>query len=94
MHKGIWLAAALSLAALPALADIDPTPQELAGVQASLFDRGYRGWERIKLHDDGEWEVERAVAADGVSYDLRIDYDTLEITRKNRNIIQWDWNKW
>jgi hypothetical protein len=92
MHKGIWLAAVLSLAAMPALADLDPTPQELAGVEASLFERGYRGWERIELKDEGEWEVDRAMAADGVTYDLRLDYETLEITRKNRNLIQWKWN--
>ena len=93
MNRIIRIAAALAFAATPALADLQPTAAELAGVESSLFDRGYQGWERIKLHDDGEWEIERAVGADGVSYDLRIDYDTLEITRKNRNILQWDWNR-
>lgn len=93
MRKSAWLAVVLSLAAAPAFADLDATPQELAGVEASLFDRGYQGWQRIKLDNEREWEVERALSVDGYTYDLRLDYETLEITRKNRNLIQWRWNQ-
>ena len=85
---------ALALALLsPALADRQYSAGELAGLEASLHDRGYVDrWERVKLKDDGGWEVENARAADGQSYDLELDYDTLEITNTDRNLIDWNWS--
>ena len=84
---------ALALALLsPALADRQYSAAELAGLEASLHARGFDSWERVKLKDDGEWEVEKARAADGQTYDLKLDYETLEITHSDRNIIQWNWD--
>lgn len=55
-----------------------PTPEELANITASLQAAGYTSWEEIEF-DDGRWEVDDAIAADGQEYDLKLDPQTFEI---------------
>jgi hypothetical protein len=72
-RKFTVLSLALSLAAIaPALADRAPTPEELARIEAALRAEGYTRWEEIEV-EDGAWEVDEAVAADGKSYDVKLD---------------------
>ncbi len=79
-------ALALSLAlAMPAFAgsalatdDRMPTSAELAKITASLQAAGYTSWEEIEF-DDGRWEVDDAIAADGKEYDLKLDPQNFEI---------------
>ena len=80
------MASALTLAALkPALAaDRPPTPEERARIEAVLRDAGFRTWEEIEF-DDGRWEVDDAIAADGVEYDLKLDPETLSIVDRRRD---------
>jgi hypothetical protein len=82
---GLLIASALALATLePALADRPPTPEERARIEAVLRDAGFRTRKEIGF-DDGRWEVDDAVAADGVEYDLKLDPDTLSILERRRD---------
>jgi hypothetical protein len=55
-----------------------PTADELARITASLKAAGYTSWEEIEF-DDGRWEVDDAIGADGREYDLKLDPATFEI---------------
>ncbi|TNC74934.1 PepSY domain-containing protein [Rubellimicrobium roseum] len=80
----LGLLAALILLPAAALAqedDRDPTDEERARIEAALQAEGFTAWDDIEL-DDGLWEVEDAVAADGQDYDLRLD-DSLAIVARD-----------
>lgn len=72
------LATALAFALLPASGalaqeeDREPTPEETTQIEAALEADGFTSWEEIEL-DDGVWEVDDAVAADGQKFDLTLD---------------------
>ncbi len=67
-------AAVLALAPAAAIADDDraPTPEERAQIEQVLRAEGYTRWDEIEL-DDGVWEVDDAIGADGREYDLELD---------------------
>ena len=67
--------AALGLVGLSstARADRDPTPAELTQIEAALKSAGFTQWEDIDWDDDGHWEIDDAVAADGKKVDLKLD---------------------
>lgn len=77
-------AAALALAAAPALADDDraPTAAERAAIETVLRQAGFVSWDEIEL-DDGLWEVDDARTAEGREYDLKLRPGSLEIVRRD-----------
>jgi hypothetical protein len=65
---------ALGLALAPALALADDrpvTPEERRQIENSLRQAGFARWGEIEL-DDGRFEVDDAIAADGRKYDLKL----------------------
>ena len=50
-----------------------------ADVEAALKSQGYTKWKSIVL-DNGTWEVDDAINAQGKQFDLRIDAKTLKTT--------------
>jgi Peptidase propeptide and YPEB domain len=70
-----------AMIALPAHADDEAGPEDRARLAEALRAAGYDSFEEVEL-DDGVWEVDDAVGSDGREYDLELDPDTLEITRK------------
>lgn len=69
------------LCAGPAMADRPPTPEERTKIETVLKQNGFTRWEEIEF-DDGLWEVDDAIGADGVEYDLKLDPNTFEILQK------------
>lgn len=55
-----------------AFADRAPTPGERAHVADILQANGFSTWKKIELDDDGKWEVDDAVHANGKVYDVDI----------------------
>ena len=51
-----------------------------ADVEAALKAQGYTTWKSIVL-DNGTWEVDDAINAEGKQFDLRIDAKTLKTTQ-------------
>ena len=69
----IVAAALVALLPAAAFADRPPTPEERTAIEAVLKGAGYTSWEEIELDDDGHWEVDDAVGANGKDYDLKLD---------------------
>lgn len=85
------LAATLGALALPALPvlparadDRPPTPEERRQIEAVLRRSGFVRWGKIEL-DDGRWEVDDAVTADGRKYDLKLSSADFSIVRRERD---------
>lgn len=86
------LAVPFALAAMPVLpvravhADDDrpPTPRERRRIEAALRRHGFVRWGRIEL-DDGRWEIDDAVRADGREYDVELSRRDLSILRLERD---------
>jgi len=77
------LSTTLVLATLaPALADRQPTPEERTRIEAVLRQEGFTRWGDIELENEGHWEVDDAVAADGREYDLHLGAD-LNVLRRD-----------
>lgn len=77
------LAALFSLAGVTtALADRPPTPEERTEIEAMLRAEGYTGWDEIELDDDDTWDIDDAVHADGMKYDLELDRNLVVIERE------------
>jgi hypothetical protein len=74
------LGSALLIVALasPALADRKPTAEEQQKIESTLKSAGYTRWQKIEL-DDGVWEVDNAVGADGRERDVKLAPDTFQI---------------
>jgi hypothetical protein len=66
---------------VPALADRAPTPEERTRIEAAVRAAGYTSWEEIEL-DDGVWEVDDAVDAEGKQWDLKLDPKTMTIIKR------------
>jgi hypothetical protein len=64
----------------PAIAD-DPTAEERTRIEAALKKEGFVRWDDIE-RDDGKWEVDDAVHADGKKYDLELDLTSLRIIKR------------
>ncbi len=67
-----------------ALADRPPNAQERSSIEAALKAAGFNVWEEIE-NDDGKWEVDDAVHADGHTYDLELDLTSYAIVKKERD---------
>jgi hypothetical protein len=67
------VATALALSPLPSLADADRpvTAEETRQIEAVLRREGFSQWGKIEF-DDGRFEVDDAVAADGRRFDLKL----------------------
>ncbi|WP_333829814.1 PepSY domain-containing protein [Pararhodobacter sp.] len=76
------LAAALALLAAPALADRPPTLEERELIQTALIAEGFVSWKEIEWDDDGYWEVDDALTAEGVEYDLKLSAEFQIIERE------------
>jgi len=48
-----------------------------ADIEAALKAQGYKTWKTIVL-DNGTWEVDDAINAEGKQFDLRVDAKTLK----------------
>lgn len=79
---------AVAMAALtpfaPALADRPPTAEERARIEAAVRAAGFKSWEEIEF-DDGVWEVDDAIDADGKEWDLKLDPTTYAIIKRSRD---------
>jgi hypothetical protein len=62
-----------SHAFLDTFLDREPTPEERAAIEGVLFAEGFTAWDEIEFDNDGYWEIDDAIAADGQSYDLKLD---------------------
>ncbi|MGU9978581.1 PepSY domain-containing protein [Phreatobacter sp. HK31-P] len=79
----LGLTAAASLA--PARADDRPvTPEERRQIEATLRREGFVRWGEIEL-DDGRFEVDDAIAADGRKYDLELSRVDFSILKRERD---------
>jgi hypothetical protein len=81
------LAAPLMLAPIAiALADDDRpvTPEERRQIEDVLRREGFTRWGEIEF-DDGRFEVDDAIAADGQKYDLKISRVDFSITSRDRD---------
>jgi hypothetical protein len=76
-------AAALLASAAPAFADRPPTAEERTALEAALTNLGFTSWGDIEFEDDGVWEIDDAIGADGQKYDLILtpDFQILEQKR-------------
>jgi hypothetical protein len=87
MFRPIAMTAAAALfatmVAMPALADDrPPTAEERSRIEAALRAEGYTSWDSIEL-DDGRWEVDDAIDAEGREWDLELDIQSLTIVKKD-----------
>jgi hypothetical protein len=64
-----------NVSASHAFLDRDPTPEERAAIEGVLIAQGFTAWDEIEFDNDGYWEIDDAIAADGLSYDLKLDVD-------------------
>lgn len=81
----ILLGAALSLGlSAPAFADRPPTEEERAQLETALRGLGFTSWGNIEFEDDGVWEIDDAVAADGKKYELILT-PAFEILEQNED---------
>ncbi|WP_088348293.1 MULTISPECIES: PepSY domain-containing protein [Rhodomicrobium] len=78
--------AALILASPPAAsaADRAPTPEERTAIENALKGQGFTAWRGIEF-DDGKWEVDGAVHADGKEYQVDLAPSTYAIVKKERD---------
>lgn len=74
--------AALALLAAPAFADRPPTLEEREVIQSALIAEGFISWKEIEWDDDGYWEVDDALTAEGHEYDLKLDTEFQIIERE------------
>ncbi|MGQ0674393.1 MAG: PepSY domain-containing protein [Hyphomicrobium sp.] len=87
MFKFTAAAAALMFAAtaLPTVAtagDRLASAEEAAAVGGALQAAGFQRWTKIEL-DDGKWEVDDAVHADGKIYDVDLSVADLRILKRD-----------
>lgn len=74
-----------TLAAAPVRADERPvTAEELRQIEASLRQAGFTRWGEIEF-DDGRFEVDDAIAADGAKYDLELSSVDFSIIKRDRD---------
>jgi hypothetical protein len=83
MLKILLAAGLLAIAPLAAFADDrPPTEEERAQIEEVLRAEGFTSWDEIEWDDDGYWEVDDAVAADGAEWDLKLDAEFTIIERE------------
>ncbi len=74
--------ACIFLAPSVALADRSPTNEERTKIDNVLRAEGFTSWQKIELEDNGKWEVDDAIGADGRQYDIKLDQQFRIIERK------------
>ena len=74
--------AALAISFSPALADRQVTEDERAKLAAAVQTEGCTGGKFEMDEDDQQFEVDDAVCADGMKYDLKFDVH-MKLKRKN-----------
>ena len=81
---GIALAALLAgLAGASAFADgRAPTAEEATAIENSLKAAGFTAWSKVERDDDGHWDVDDAVGADGKRYDVDLAATDLTVVKK------------
>ena len=84
MKRWIWGLVAAVAVLQPALADRAPTPEGRTRIEATLRAEGFQKWEEIEL-DDGKWEIDEVVAADGRKYEIEIDPNTYAVVTRKLN---------
>lgn len=82
-----WMISAslLALASAPAFAGRYPDAAERQRIDAALTAAGFSSWGEIELDDHRVWDVEDALHADGMQYDLDLDLETLQILKQERD---------
>jgi hypothetical protein len=76
------LVAATSLVAGVALADgRPPSAEETSSISAALTKAGFSKWGKIEF-DDGKWEIDDAIGADGKRYDVDLSAKDLSVIKK------------
>jgi hypothetical protein len=68
---------------LESTADRDATPEEVIRIDQALRAAGFQSHGRIRL-DDGLWDVDNAVMADGGRFDLTLEPDSFRILHRDR----------
>jgi hypothetical protein len=58
-----------------------PTPEETTSISEALTKAGFTKWGKIEL-DDGKWEVDDAIGADGKKYDVDLSIAGFAIIKK------------
>lgn len=82
MNNKLVLALAFTIALVSnAFADRAPNATEREAIEKVLRADGFSRWEEIEWDEDGHWEVDDAIDADGRSWDLRLDRDLNIIER-------------
>mgnify|MGYP001492343832 CR=1 FL=1 len=82
MNNKLVLALAFTIALVSnALADRAPNATEREAIEKVLRADGFSRWEEIEWDEDGHWEVDDAIDANGRSWDLRLDRDLNIIER-------------
>lgn len=75
--------AATSLVAGVALADgRPPSAEETSAISAALTKAGFSKWGKVEF-DDGKWEIDNAVGADGKFYDVDLSANDLSVIKKD-----------
>ena len=78
----VIVVAASGFAAGNALADgRAPTAEEAAAVGSALTKAGFSTWGKIEF-DDGKWEIDNAVGADGKRYDVDLSANEYAVIKK------------
>ncbi|MFA7307670.1 MAG: PepSY domain-containing protein [Hyphomicrobium sp.] len=58
-----------------------PTTEETTAVTAALTKAGFTKWGKVKF-DDGKWEVDNAVGADGKTYDVDLSATDMSVIKQ------------
>jgi hypothetical protein len=58
-----------------------PTAGETSAISAALTNAGFSKWGKIEF-DDGKWEVDDAIGADGKKYDVDLSASDLSVIKK------------
>ena len=58
-----------------------PTAEETSAISAALTKAGFSKWGKIEF-DDGKWEVDDAIGADGKKYDVDLSASDLSVIKK------------
>lgn len=80
--KHLLAAAALSVFALPALADDEATPEQIAKINEVLAAMTCEvDDDNIEVEDDGSFDLDDVICADG-QYDIKLNADFTEKERR------------
>jgi len=58
-----------------------PTAEETTAVTAALTKAGFTKWGKVEF-DDGKWEVDDAIGADGKKYDVDLSASDLSVLKQ------------